>query len=294
MIDPDRYIEMKRKRINRALQNALPVAGPPVVIKAMRSTLEAGGKRLRPVLTLAVADTFGADEHEVIEVACAIEMVHTYSLIHDDLPAMDDSALRRGKPTCHRVFGEAVAILAGDALLTHAFEVLARYGRKEFCAKKAVRIIAELAKAAGVEGMLGGQILDLEAEGKELTAEQIEKISILKTGTMLKAAVRCGAIAAGASESELVILTRFASSLGTAFQIVDDLLDIEGTAEELGKPIGSDSAHGKATYPAVFGRREASLKAEQFHRQAVGGLDQLERPTELLRSLADRIVFRKN
>lgn len=293
MIDPDRYIEMKRKRINRALQNALPAAGPPVVIKAMRSSLEAGGKRLRPVLTLAAADTFGVDEHEVIEVACAIEMVHTYSLIHDDLPAMDDSALRRGKPTCHRVFGEAVAILAGDALLTHAFEVLARYGRKEFCAQKAVRIIDELAKAAGVEGMLGGQILDLEAEGKELTAEQIERISILKTGTMLKAAVRCGAIAAGASESELVILTRFASSLGTAFQIVDDLLDIEGTAEELGKPVGSDSTHGKATYPAVFGCREASLKAEQFYRQAVEGLDELERPTELLCSLADRIVFRK-
>ncbi|MDY6826654.1 MAG: farnesyl diphosphate synthase [Bacillota bacterium] len=293
MIDPDRYIEIKRKRINRALQNAIPDAEPPVIIKAMRYSLEAGGKRLRPVLTLAVAETFGAEEHEVIEVACAMEMVHTYSLIHDDLPAMDDSPLRRGKPTCHRVFDEALAILAGDALLTYAFKVLARYGQKEFCAQKAVRIIAELAKAAGVEGMLGGQVLDLEAEGRDLTAEQIEKISALKTGAMLTAAVRCGAIAAGASASELAILTRFASSLGTAFQIVDDLLDIEGTAKELGKPVGSDSAHGKATYPAVFGQQESSLRAKYFHHQAVEALDELEKPTELLHSLADRIVFRK-
>ncbi|HED24325.1 MAG TPA: polyprenyl synthetase family protein [Firmicutes bacterium] len=293
MVDPDRYIEIKKKRINRALQNVVPDGGPPVIIRAMRYSLEAGGKRLRPVLTLAAAETFGAAEHEVIDVACAVEMVHTYSLIHDDLPAMDDSPMRRGEPTCHCVFGEAIAVLAGDALLTHAFEVLARYGQKEFCAGKAIKIIAELAKAAGVGGMIGGQVLDLEAEGRDLTAGQIENISILKTGAMLTAAVRCGAIAAGAGENELSILTRYASSLGTAFQIVDDLLDIEGTAEELGKPVGSDSAHDKATYPAVFGLQEASRRAGQYHRQAVEALEELERPAELLRTLADKIVFRK-
>ncbi len=291
-IDIDHYLAEKRVLINRALQDCQPDSGPEVIREAMNYSLEAGGKRLRPILALAVAETLGYSEDDVIDVACALELVHTYSLIHDDLPAMDDSDLRRGQATCHKVYGDAIAILAGDALLTLAFEVIAEYGTRKGRAEKAVRIGSELGRAAGVTGMIGGQVLDLEAEGRELTLPEIETISALKTGALLKASVSCGAIAAGAGEKELGLLNRYAANIGTAFQIIDDLLDVESTAEELGKPTGADQERFKATFPSMLGPEESRIKAEGLYHEAIEIMDDLGRPVELLTGLAHKLVFR--
>ncbi len=292
MIAIDQYLAEKKETVNKALQERLPASGPEAVRNAMRYSLEAGGKRLRPILTLAAAETLGKDEKEVIDIACALEMIHTYSLIHDDLPAMDDSDLRRGKPTCHKVYGDALAVLAGDALLTLAFEIVARYGLRAGRAEKAVKIGSELGRAAGVSGMIGGQVLDLEAEGGKPSLEEIEAISAKKTGALLRASVICGAVAADAGEKELKLLDRYSSSLGTAFQIIDDLLDIESTAEELGKPTGADRDRLKATFPAVLGPVKARSKAEELYNEAIAALEGLERPVELLSALARKLVFR--
>lgn len=293
MTDAHRCLEQKREQINRALDNLLPLSGPDAAVcEAMRYCVEAGGKRLRPLLTLAAAETLGAAAEEVVPVACAVELVHTYSLIHDDLPAMDDSDLRRGKPTCHRAFGEATAVLAGDALLTLAFELLARFGLTAGRESAALQIIAELADSAGVNGMIGGQALDLAAEGTVPEPGQIEQIYRLKTGALLRAAVRAGAIAAGASPEQLEALSRYGSSIGMAFQIVDDLLDREGTAAELGKQPGSDQDRSKATYPAVLGDTAARQRAEQLYREAIACLDSLHHPAPILRDLAARLIYR--
>ncbi len=292
MIDIEQYLERKRKRINRALVEGLPQAGPASVIKAISYSVEAGGKRLRPILTMAVAETLGAEEESVIELACAMEYLHTYSLIHDDLPAMDDSDLRRGKPTCHRVYGEAIAVLAGDALLTLAFETIAKYGLREGLENKAIRVIAELGAASGVNGMIGGQVLDLEGEGAGLSLPEIEEIAIKKTGALLKAAIIIGAIAADATASQINVLAAYADKIGPAFQIVDDLLDSESTTEDLGKPAGADQARYKATLPAVIGIAEARKQAEDLYYQAVAALVDLNCPTDLLEGLAKRMVFR--
>lgn len=292
MIEIDRYLTQKKEIVNRALKECLPDTGPKAVREAMRYSLEAGGKRLRPILTLAAAETLGCDDHDVIDVACALELVHTYSLIHDDLPAMDDSDLRRGKPTCHKVYGDAVAVLAGDALLTLSFELLSRYGLKPGRAEKAARIGTELGKTAGVTGMIGGQVLDLEAEGRDLTLLEIETISAMKTGALLKASVICGALAADAGSKELELLDRYASKIGTAFQIIDDLLDVESSAEELGKPTGADRDRFKPTFPAVLGPDEARSRAESLYNEAIMALTGLNRPVELLTGLAKKMVFR--
>ncbi|MDW7728851.1 MAG: polyprenyl synthetase family protein [Bacillota bacterium] len=294
MIDIDAYLESKRELVNRSLFQFLPVGAPSVLTAAMRYNLEAGGKRLRPVLTLATTEAIGAGNESVINIACAVEMVHTYSLIHDDLPAMDDSDLRRGVPTCHKVYGEAVAVLTGDAFLTLAFDIIARYGLIEGNADKAVKISAKLAEAAGTKGMIGGQVFDLLAEGKDLALDDVEKIASLKTGALLKAAVTCGAIAAGASKNQLKLLEEFAGSIGTAFQIIDDLLDYEGTCEEIGKPVGSDQARLKATYPALLGIEKARAKTEKLYHDALEALEKLDCPTELLAALAHKLVYRAN
>lgn len=259
---------------------------------ALKYSLGAGGKRLRPILTIAVAETIGTVEDSVIDLSCALEYLHTYSLIHDDLPAMDNSDLRRGRPTCHRVFGEAVAILTGDALLTMAFEIVAKYGMQEGREKKAIQIIAELASASGVSGMIGGQVLDLEAEGARLSLPEIERIAVMKTGALIKAAIVCGAIAADATLEQNKALYTYANKIGPAFQIVDDLLDYESTTEELGKPTGADQVRFKATFPAILGLEEARKKAENLYDQAITALEELNRPAELLTGLAKRMVFR--
>jgi len=292
MIDIDQYLEEKRNIVNLALKKRLPQSGPPKILDAMNYSLEAGGKRLRPILTLAVADTLDCKSNSIIDIACALEFVHTYSLIHDDLPAMDNSNLRRGKPTCHRVYGDAVAVLAGDALLTHAFEILSRYGQKEGYAEKSVKIIAELSSASGVTGMIGGQILDLESEGKALTFDQVERLSVMKTGALLRAAVVCGAIASDAGSEQLKILGSYAGDIGTAFQITDDLLDLEGSREELGKPVGADQERYKPTYPSVLGPENARKKAVMLYEQAVISISTLDQPAELLIELAKKLIFR--
>jgi geranylgeranyl diphosphate synthase, type II len=293
MTDFERYLQRERERVNRALDGLLPeVKQPAAVSEAMRYSVAAGGKRLRPILTLAAAETLGADGDRVMDAACAVELIHTYSLIHDDLPAMDNSDLRRGKPTCHRVYGGAVAILAGDALLTLAFELLARSGLEQGRERSALQISAELAAAAGFEGMIGGQVLDLQAEGRDLTIEELERMHSLKTGALLRAAVRAGALAAGASPAQLQALSGYASCLGLAFQIVDDLLDLEGSAIELGKTPGSDRDRAKCTYPALLGNNASRQRAEALYLEAIAHLETLDRPAEILRQLAHRLVYR--
>jgi geranylgeranyl diphosphate synthase, type II len=294
MIDIDHYLSEKKELVNAALGKHLPKSGPPSVIEAMRYSLEAGGKRLRPILVIATAETLGKRDQTVLDLACAMECIHTYSLIHDDLPAMDDSDLRRGKPTCHKIYGEAVAILAGDGLLTMAFEIIARYGLRQKQAEKALKITLELAVSAGVTGMVGGQVLDLEAEGSELTLPEVDRIAGMKTGALLKASVKCGAIAAGAGAKEMEALSIYADCIGPAFQIIDDLLDYEGTSAELGKPAGADQKRSKATYPALIGAVDARKEAELLYTRAVDSLKALDRPAELLNELARIMVYRKS
>jgi len=294
MVNIDQYLQEKREIINVALLKQLPDKAPPALTEAMRYSLEAGGKRLRPILTIAAAETIGDIDDNIVNLACALEYIHTYSLIHDDLPAMDDSSLRRGVPTCHCVYGDAMAILAGDALLTLAFKIVATYGQVEGNAAKAVNITTQLSEAAGMSGMIGGQVLDLEAEGKDLTVQEIEIISALKTGALLRAAVICGGIAAGATDSELGKLKIYAGNIGTAFQIVDDLLDCEGNPEELGKPAGADMEKAKATYPALLGTTKAKEKAIALYEKSIIAVKELKHDTEVLEELARKIIERKN
>lgn len=294
MVNIDQYLQEKREIINAALLKQLPDQAPSALSGAMRYSLEAGGKRLRPILTIAAAETISEIDDSIVNLSCALEYIHTYSLIHDDLPAMDDSNLRRGVPTCHCVYGDAMAILAGDALLTLAFATVARYGQIEGNATKAAEIATQLSEAAGMNGMIGGQVLDLEAEGKDLTVQEVERISELKTGALLRASVVCGGIAAGAAESELGKLKIYADNIGTAFQIIDDLLDCEGTTEELGKPTGADLVKAKATYPALLGTVKAREKAIELYEKSIISVKELKYDTEILEGIAKKIIERKS
>lgn len=294
MTDIESYLPEKKMLIDQELMACLPRPGSSRVGDAMRYSVGAGGKRLRPILALATAETLGAGEESVITVACSLELIHTYSLIHDDLPAMDNSDLRRGQPACHIAFGESTAILAGDALLTLAFEQVATWGLKNETATQAVIITRELARAAGIYGMIGGQELDLAAEGMSLTLPEIERIAALKTGALITASVCCGALAACPSAEELAVLKRFAQKAGLAFQIVDDLLDREGNAGEVGKPVRADEGMAKATFPALLGTEIARNQAITLYTEAIKLLEKLERNTQLLSALAHKLVYRKN
>ncbi len=263
------------------------------LLEAMRYSVMAGGKRLRPVLVLAAAEAVGGSQSEAMPAACALEFIHTYSLIHDDLPAMDDDDLRRGRPTCHIAFGEAMAILAGDGLLTFAFEVLAgmaAQGKME--PSKSAQVISTLAKAAGINGMVGGQAADVLMENMEINAEQLSFIHEHKTGALIKASVEIGGIIGGASREGLDALSRYGAALGLAFQIVDDLLDIEGDEEVLGKPVGSDIEKRKATYPALFGMEESREKARSYVDAALSALHFLDSKAEPLRAIARYVIER--
>ncbi len=264
----------------------------PVICEAMEYSLLAGGKRLRPILCLTVADMLGGKPEEVIDVACALELIHTYSLIHDDLPAMDDDDFRRNKPTCHRVYGEAMAILAGDALLTMAFELLARYGRESGDAHKALRIIQEVSVAGGFTGLIGGQVLDLAAEGREVTVEELEEISRRKTGALLQAAVKTGAMAAGADHTGLKALENYAGAAGLAFQIVDDLLNYAGDREQMGKNTGTDQDRNKATYPLRIGADAARERVDILYHAALSELELFGAAAAGLRSLTRTLIYR--
>jgi geranylgeranyl diphosphate synthase type II len=296
-MDLKAYLEERRGLVNRSLEAYLPkVRGPAFrVVQAMHYSLFAGGKRLRPILCLAAAEAVGGDPGEVLPVACALEMIHTYSLIHDDLPAMDDDDLRRGQPTCHKQYDEATAILAGDGLLTAAFHVLAEAAsRFEGRETDLLAVIQLIAAAAGYPGMVGGQMLDLQAEGREVTLKELETIHRMKTGALLTASVRSGAMMAGGTRSEVTALTAYGEKFGLAFQVTDDLLDVEGEAAEMGKATGMDAQRRKATYPGLLGREEARAWAQRLVETAVADLEPFGSRAEPLREIARYLLVRRS
>ena len=258
---------------------------------SMSYSLMAGGKRLRPILLMAAADAVGVDGTKFLPVAAALEMIHTYSLIHDDLPAMDDDDLRRGKPTNHVVYGDGIAILAGDALLTLAFSVILR--QKDVSAEALLRVMDEISRAAGAEGMVGGQVLDLMAEDRQITMEELRRVHMGKTGALFHAALRSGAILAGATEEQLAALTAYADHFGLAFQITDDILDVIGTAEDIGKPIGSDEKNHKSTYVTLTSLAEAQELARRTVEDAEAALEIFGAEADFLRELVAYLVNRK-
>nr|WP_211182870.1 MULTISPECIES: farnesyl diphosphate synthase [Shouchella] len=259
--------------------------------EAMLYSLEAGGKRVRPVLLLAVLEAYNQPILHGLDTACAIEMVHTYSLVHDDLPAMDDDDLRRGQPTNHKVFGEATAILAGDALLTQSFALIAN-ADAPLSAKTKVSIIAALSKAAGASGMVGGQLADMFAEGKQLTVEQLANVHKRKTGELLAFSIEAGALIAGVSNEERSKLNEFGQEIGLLFQIKDDILDVEGDSIAIGKPVGSDAVNNKSTYPGLLGLDGAKTMLHTHYDRALQVLDELHLRGTLLEDLAKYIVTR--
>lgn len=266
------YCKEKMPLIDEALHAAMKIDGEiaPTIFDSMRYSLFAGGKRLRPILLLAAAEACGAKCDKFVKVACGLEMIHTYSLIHDDLPAMDNDDYRRGKLTNHKVYGEGVAVLAGDALLTYAFETMLSAEGIE--PKTLLRVVREIAEAAGPQGMVGGQVIDLESEGKAVPLETLQAMHRAKTGALFRAAVRAGAILAGASAEKLQALTVYAEKFGLAFQITDDILDVVGTEEAIGKPVGSDEKNHKSTYVTLHSVETARQMAEETVTDAVEAL----------------------
>lgn len=296
--DLNSYLKERCELVDSRLQLAMPSENePPMSLHmSMRYSTFAGGKRIRPLLLLAACETFGGELSAALPAACAMEMIHTYSLIHDDLPAMDNDDFRRGKPTNHKVFGDAVAVLAGDALLTQAFILLSSpFFASNVPAERILNVIHEFAYAAGSRGMAGGQIVDMESEGKtDLDLPTVEFIHIHKTGALIKASVKCGAILGGADDRQLTSIIRYGEALGLAYQIADDILDIEGTTAEIGKDAGSDQARSKATFPAVIGIRESRRRAAELHEIALDAIAEFDEKAEPLRALASYILARKS
>ncbi len=295
-MDIKTYLNEKRLAVEDAMASCmLPAQGPLVShMEAMRYSLFAGGKRVRPILCLAAAEALGTDPVPLLPVACALECIHTYSLIHDDLPAMDDDDLRRGKPTNHMVFGEAGAILAGDGLLTFAFDLISDPSLSDFISDTArLRLVQVISRAAGPLGMVGGQALDVASEGQEVDFETLRTIHRCKTGALITAAVQAGAIIGGADDDHYASLTTYGEAIGLAFQIFDDLLNVEGTTEELGKAAGSDADREKATYPAFFGVQATREKAQEAVATAIAALAGFDHRAEPLRELARYIINRK-
>lgn len=292
------YLAEKKARVEEALTRYMPEANGDLAehVEAMRYSLFAGGKRVRPILCLAAAQAVQDEDEDIdkaLPAACALECIHTYSLIHDDLPAMDDDDLRRGNPTNHKVFGEAGAILAGDGLLTFAFELLSQPGLTPIPDRDRLRVIQLISRAAGPFGMVGGQVMDLACEGKNIPFETLRSIHSRKTGALITAAVQTGAVLGGADQKNFTALTVYGEKIGLAFQIVDDLLNVVGTIEELGKAAGSDAARNKATYPAFFGPDETRQKAGEAVQEAVDALADFGRRAEPLRELAWYVLNRK-
>jgi geranylgeranyl diphosphate synthase type II len=297
MRDIRQYLEGMRKLVDEALERWLPAGGerPTLIHEAMHYSVFAGGKRLRPILVLAAAEAVGVRPHDVLPAAAALEMIHTYSLIHDDLPAMDDDDFRRGRPTCHKVYGEAMAILAGDALLTHAFRVLADPEAMAAApAERRVRVICEVAEAAGSRGMVGGQVVDILSEDQAIDLATLQYLHRHKTGALFRASVRVGGILAGAEGTALEALSAYADRIGLAFQIVDDILDIEGITEELGKTAGSDLRKKKATFPALLGIEESRQEAMRLIAEAQQALRPFGELGWALGALAEFIGARRN
>jgi geranylgeranyl diphosphate synthase, type II len=287
------YMAAQQKAVDAALDRWVPAetVDPAHIHQAMRYSLFAGGKRIRPLLAMAAAEAVSDAPAGIESCACSLELIHTYSLIHDDLPALDNDDLRRGRPTCHKVYGDAMAILAGDALLTLAFEVLSKL--EGAGPERRIELVRELATASGtVGGMIGGQVNDIEGEGKHPTAALLESIHRAKTGALLRVSVRMGAIYAGADAEQLEALTRFGEHIGLAFQIVDDILDVEQSSEALGKTAGKDAAQQKITFPAVYGIERSREMAEQERIEAHRALQPFDERALRLRELADLVVRR--
>jgi geranylgeranyl diphosphate synthase type II len=296
-MDIKSYLSKKRDIVDKALERLVPPAGtyPASVHEAMRYSLFAGGKRVRPILAIAAAEAVGASTAGLLPIAGSLELIHTYSLIHDDLPAMDDDDLRRGRPTCHKVYGEAIAILAGDGLLNRAFEILSDPRRlTALSANRLLGVIREISTASGVFGMVGGQVVDMESEGKEIDFPTLEYIHTHKTGALIRSSVRVGALYAKAGKRQFTALTHYGELVGLAFQIADDILDITGKQEELGKDVGSDLKKGKKTFPSFYGLEESRRRAVEVADKAVASLQGFGRAADPLRELAKYIVNRVN
>ena len=289
------YLKRRRELVDRALGRAVPPvsAKPPTIHQAMRYSLMAGGKRLRPILTLAAAEACGAKNlTTILPAACAVELIHTYSLIHDDLPCMDDDDLRRGRPTSHKVYGEGVAVLAGDALLTRAFGLIAEITP----AKRypLAVLLEETAKAAGSLQLIAGQVADIEAEGRKLSIGDVRFIHERKTAAMIVFSLRLGAMIANATPRELKAVTQFGQALGLAFQIIDDILDVTQSSEQLGKSAGKDLKSSKATYPAVIGLESSHKEANRLTKKALGALKELGFQSVRLHEIAERLMIRES
>jgi len=298
------YLQEKKEVVNSALDRYFPT--PPALEvegnflnslqKAIRHSLFNGGKRIRPILSVAAFEAVGGKGDRVLPFACALEMIHTYSLIHDDLPAIDNDDYRRGKPTCHKLFGEAIAILAGDALLTEAFKLMANRNLHEGLPQEdrlILDIINEVGQSAGIFGMVGGQVLDIESEGKEIDFPTLQYIHTHKTGALILASVRIGAKLGLANEEVLKAFTRYGERIGLAFQIVDDILNVEGEAQLLGKKTGSDFSKGKATYPALVGLEESKKRAKELMELAFDALSRFGEEADPLREIARFIIVRE-
>lgn len=287
----ERFFQEERVHIESKLDSILQnIKSPDSLKEAMEYSLKAGGKRIRPILLLATLQGLNKPLSLGYDVACAIEMVHTYSLIHDDLPAMDDDDLRRGKPTNHKVFGEALAILAGDGLLTHSFHLVS--GIEGVSDEVKVKLIQRISKAAGPAGMVAGQVEDMDGEGKELQLEELEQIHHRKTGDLLAVSLECGAILGSASSETIKELREFGKHLGLAFQIKDDVLDIEGDVESIGKPVGSDESSDKNTYPRILGLKQAKEKLDYHIKSAKSHLNNIPLELGLLEEIADFVENR--
>jgi geranylgeranyl diphosphate synthase type II len=290
-VDFKHYIDERTGWLEAALMRSIEdEAIPERLGEAMRYSLEAGGKRLRPILCFAGAESVGGSADKVMPVAVALEMIHTFSLIHDDLPAMDDDSLRRGKPTNHKVFGEAAAILAGDGLLAEAFYVLA--DARGVDSTMLIGTILDIARASGGRGMTGGQVIDMESTGKSIGEAQLAKLHRYKTGALIKASVTSGARLCGASENDIEALGRYGEAVGLAFQIADDILDVEGDQELIGKDVGSDQGQEKSTYPAIIGIDASKRQAEALVGQAIAAIESFDDRGEPLRLIAKYIIER--
>ena len=287
------YMQRKIELINRELDSiyAENTALNATLAKSMNYSLMAGGKRLRPILVMAAADAVGADGEKFLHLATSIEMIHTYSLIHDDLPAMDNDDYRRGKLTNHKVFGDGIAVLAGDALLTMAFEVIADSPNVD--TEKKLKVIKEMSHAAGAEGMVGGQVIDLESEGKKINMDTLRKMHSAKTGALFCAAIRSGAILGGATDKQLADLTQYARQFGLAFQITDDILDVTGDEASIGKPVGSDEKNHKSTYVTLGSLESARELAQKAVDEAKKALADFGKEADFLRELVDYLISRK-
>jgi geranylgeranyl diphosphate synthase type II len=297
-MDIERYLQEKKQIVDSALQRYLPKKEEFTsnLHKAIQHSLFAGGKRIRPILSIASFEAVGGKGERILPFACALEMIHTYSLIHDDLPALDNDDYRRGKPTCHKVFGEAIAILAGDGLLTEAFRLMTSQPPEELRStdgRMILDLVNEVARAAGVLGMVGGQVVDVESEGKGVDLPTVQFIHARKTGTMILASVRVGAKLGGAKGEILNALTRYGENVGLAFQIVDDILNVEGEAALLGKKTGSDLSRGKATYPSVLGLEASKKKGKELVKEAVDALKPFGPEADPLREIARFVAARE-